>query len=119
MSVFIDLHQNKRISEAAREASRASNKSERVDGRMGQIEQRVDRLALAAQALWELLRDSTSLTEADVFMKMEEVDLRDGKLDGKIGKEVSQCPGCQRNVSSKRTSCVYCGVRIQGKHIVS
>lgn len=118
MSVFIDMHQYRRIGEAERDAARAKNKSERVDGKMTQLERRVDRLALASQALWELLRDSTALTEGDVFEKMEEIDLRDGKRDGKIGQEVSQCPNCQRNVSSKRDACVYCGVTIRGKHIV-
>ncbi|MEM7254784.1 MAG: hypothetical protein AAF493_25510, partial [Pseudomonadota bacterium] len=88
MSVFIDMHQYRRIAEAERDASTAKNKSERVDSKMDQLERRVDRLTLAAQALWELLRDTTSLTDGDVFEKMEEIDLRDGRRDGKIGARV-------------------------------
>ena len=42
----------------------------------------MDRLALASQSLWEIVREQTGLTAEDLQKKILEVDLRDGNADG-------------------------------------
>ena len=78
-----------------------------------ELERRNDRMSLASQALWELLRERTDLTEEDLQAKILEVDLRDGVEDGKMSKRVSECPQCQRPTNSKRSHCVYCGAVLE------
>lgn len=76
---------------------------------MSRLEQRLDRLSLACQAMWELLRDTTDFNDSDIFRKMEEVDLRDGVADGKMGHTIGECPTCGRKVDTQRRLCLYCG----------
>jgi hypothetical protein len=74
-----------------------------------QLEQRVERLTLLNAALWELLRDKGKLTEADLVNKVQEIDLRDGRADGKMRSAPKVCGACGRTVSSRHQRCLYCG----------
>ena len=116
--LFIDADQYRRISEAQSAASRAARKTDRIDERIDELERRTDRLSLACQALWEILKEKTEIGEAAVYKKMEEIDLRDGRLDGKISATVFSCSRCGRRISSRRLICIYCGMRNQSDHIV-
>ncbi len=109
MSIFVDIHQYHRIGQVSGEASSARNKAERAEEKMATLERRVDRLALACQALWELIREKTDLSDSDVSAKMQEIDLRDGYSDGKIGGRAMQCPACGKTINSSRPVCIYCG----------
>ena len=73
------------------------------------LETKLDNLALACQALWEILRDSTDLTEHELTTKMESIDLRDGKRDGRITPTAQTCKSCGRKSGRNRKQCVYCG----------
>jgi hypothetical protein len=73
------------------------------------LENKIDNLALACQSLWEIIRESTELSEEDLAAKMEEVDLRDGNIDGKITPVAKPCSSCGRKTSRRRMRCVYCG----------
>lgn len=109
MDVFIDVDQYRRIGEAQSDASSSVRKVSNLEQRIAELERRVDRQALASQALWEILRERLGLTDAVVFAKMTEIDLRDGVADGRISARVASCAGCGRAVSSARPKCVYCG----------
>ena len=90
-------------------ADRLEGKIERIAPDVRALERQMDRLSLACQAMWELIRDHTSLTEADLDKKILEIDLRDGKADGKIAAVVLECPACGAKTNSKRTTCIMCG----------
>lgn len=66
-------------------------------------------LALVTQTLWELLSEHTNLTQQQMYAKMQEIDLRDGVADGKIGKKVFLCTSCGHTVTANYPSCIYCG----------
>ena len=90
---------------ASRSASQATSAKEETRW----LEDRLDRLTLACMALWELVEERTGLTEEDLYDKAQEIDLRDGKADGKVTKTVLNCPKCQRVMSPKHKRCLYCG----------
>jgi hypothetical protein len=119
MDVFVDLHQYGRIAQAQNDADRARNKAEQFALRLDELERRNDRIALACQALWEILRERTGLQDEDVFAKMAEIDLRDGKADGRVGAQVMTCTHCRRPVNSARPVCIYCGHHQPTQHIVA
>lgn len=111
MDIFVDMHQYGKIAQANAVANDAKDKVGAFDHRLAELERNTDRLSLACQALWELLKERTQLTEEDMFTRMEQIDMRDGKRDGKIGGHPMICAGCGRTINTKRPTCIYCGLR--------
>lgn len=89
----------------------------RADQQIGDLQRRLDRLTLVAQALWELLRDSGACTEAALLARIEAIDLRDGRPDGRISRAVIVCPACGRNSNSRRRHCIYCERELPGSNV--
>lgn len=79
-----------------------------------QVEERLDHLALICRAMLELLEERTGLTEQDVVKKIAEVDLRDGKSDGKMTAKAKPCPSCGGMISPRFNRCLFCGHRDEG-----
>ncbi|MFO1519712.1 MAG: hypothetical protein U1F57_08650 [bacterium] len=44
---------------------------------------------------------------------MTEIDLQDGKLDGKLKRKPLECKKCQRVVSPRYVKCPYCGEAVE------
>ena len=109
MDFLFDVYQQGKINEAQQQAARAANKADRFADDIKSLERRLDRMTLATQALWEMLRDAGHLAEDALLAKMQEIDLRDGSADGKITRTITVCPQCGRNSNSKRLECLYCG----------
>src|SRR5262245_30767943 len=72
------------------------------------LQETVDRLVLATQAMWALLGEQSGLGEADLLAKIREIDLLDGTLDGKIRRNAKTCPSCGRHNGPRRARCIYC-----------
>lgn len=106
-------YQQTRIASAERIAESAEAKVERYGRMIDDLQRHMDRLSLACQAMWELLRECSDLTEADLEKKILEVDGRDGCVDGKMGTQAIDCPACGRKTSAKRNTCVMCGAPIK------
>lgn len=88
----------------------------RAESKVGFLEEHVRKLEgdlakslMISETLWELLRDKTGLTDDDLCQKISEVDMRDGKLDGKNQRKGVACPNCGRMVSPRHHTCIYCG----------
>jgi hypothetical protein len=88
--------------EARRRARSAHTKSR-------EVEDRLDRAMLACEAMWTLLQDKLGLTEEMLLERITQLDLSDGKLDGKVVRPVAPCPHCKRPNSARFIHCVYCG----------
>lgn len=43
-----------------------------------------------------------------ILAKIKEIDLRDGKLDGKLTRQ-HICNGCSRPIAPRHVKCLYCG----------
>lgn len=106
MDLFIDKYQRKRVKLVG-----GLQTAESADG-MEELKQKVAALGIACQAMFEILQSNLNVSEAMIFEKMEEIDLRDGKLDGKASAAIIVCPQCGRNTNSSRSNCVYCGATL-------
>lgn len=78
-----------------------------------ELERRVERLSLMTEALWTLLRERLGLTDEELLSMAEEIDLSDGKLDGRVNRTSSACTSCGRMVSARHVKCIYCGTPVQ------
>lgn len=117
MDFIWDLHQDGRIQDAQQEARVAGSKADAVVSEFARMHRRLDRLALASQAMWELLRDRAGITEEELKAKILEVDLRDGTTDGRMSTQITDCPKCGAKTNSKRATCVMCGAPLEVRHL--
>ncbi len=84
------------IRQAGRDAATATRE-------VAELKEKIRHLELISRAIWELLRESAKLTEADLLQKVRDVDLDDTNASAK------QCGDCSRPNSAKRLKCLYCG----------
>ena len=101
--------------EAARDT--ALNAYEKVQREAHRLEAKIDGLALVSQALWELVRERTQLSDDDIRAKIAEIDARDGRIDGRITGMPGTCTKCHRPAHSRQATCMYCGTAIERHHI--
>lgn len=111
-----EVYQQTKIAGAEQTAEKALSKADRYAADIADVRRQVDRLTLACQAMWELIRDRTGLTEEDIEAKILEIDARDGSVDGKISTKSVNCTSCGRPTNSRRGSCVMCGAPIKREH---
>src|SRR3954451_5154873 len=109
MNFLFDIAQEGRIRTAKQAAEGAREKA--VDAAAGTIDlkRRVEVLALANQALFEILKSRLGISEEEVILRMAEIDRGDGSQDGKMTPRVVSCRKCGRKVSTARFRCVFCG----------
>jgi hypothetical protein len=105
--LFWNLSQERRLRGLSHEAEVASRGAGRTADDLARMQADLDRLALACAALWSLLKDAGH-TEEQLAARMQELDLRDGKLDGKLALDVVTCTGCGRKSRPERKTCMYC-----------
>lgn len=84
---------------AARQASRTAS----------ELEMQLERAMLACEAMWTLVRDRLGLTDVELAKRVNELDLTDGHLDGKVRRTPVSCPSCHRTISPRFPKCMYCG----------
>jgi hypothetical protein len=77
------------------------------------LEISIDRLLLINRALWEIIQERFQLTEEILKDKVSEIDLRDGKLDGRLKKGVKKCDRCNRMLNPRHKTCIFCGYPVQ------
>lgn len=81
--------------------------------RLKEVEGRLNRVELICAALWELLSERLSISEAELQARMKDIDLRDGVQDEKITDVPLRCPTCGRVSSSRHWKCLYCGLEFE------
>jgi hypothetical protein len=69
----------------------------------------LDKLLLICQAMWELVKEKTDLKDEDLLKMVTELDLKDGKPDGKYTKPPVDCPKCGAKICRKFNRCFFCG----------
>jgi hypothetical protein len=91
-------------------ADRAAATATKARSEVELMQMDVERLLMITEALWTMLRDEHGYTDELLIRKVQEIDMRDGRLNGKVAKQPpSQCPQCGRAISARRPMCVFCG----------
>ena len=74
-----------------------------------QLRERLDRLILICKASFELLQDTTGVSDRQLVERIVEIDLRDGNVDGKMTPQQKRCPSCGAGICAKFSRCLFCG----------
>lgn len=70
----------------------------------------IERLLMVTEALWILLRDEHGYSDEQLIKQVQTIDLRDGRLDGRVARQApTTCPQCGRTVAARHSKCMYCG----------
>jgi hypothetical protein len=117
MSFILGAYQYGQIQEAKTDAVQAKVQADQATDRLRELETTVNHMALACQAMWELLRERVGITEAELLARIKEVDLRDGTLDGRMTPVIVHCPKCGKPSNTRHSQCMYCGAAIPKPHV--
>lgn len=93
------------FSAASAAESKAGSASQKVDD----LAARCDQLVMVCEAMWTILRDKLGVTDEELVTRVNDIDLSDGKLDGKVRKTAVSCPKCGRTIARRFQKCIYCG----------
>lgn len=104
-----DIRQQGQIHAAQAGVDQANSKARNAERKTESLQQQIDHLTLLCQSMWELLRDHSDLADDLLLAKVADIDTRDGKADGKIGKQVLPCPSCGANCNTASQHCTMCG----------
>ena len=110
--MLYDIYQNSRIRHARQTAVDAKSKAQKSQRDVENLEQKVEMLLMVTEALWAIVKKSHKLDDSYLSQVIEEIDLKDGKLDGKVGKTPPiKCSNCGKSITRGKTKCMYCGTK--------
>jgi hypothetical protein len=99
-----------RAQQAEAAAHDASAKAREARSETEAIRMDIERLLMIAEALWEMLKAEHGYTDAQLAQRIQDIDLRDGRLDGRVARQrPPNCPKCGRTAHRRRPVCLYCG----------
>ena len=76
---------------------------------LSSVDDRIDRLSMLCEAMWELLAENTDLTERDLKAKFTEIDERDGRQNFRRQRVAHDCAECGAKIPPVRLHCQFCG----------
>ena len=110
MDLF-DIYQQDRINAVAVTADNAARDAREAKGLVSQVrelEAKINKLSMINMALWEIIKADTQRKDDDLYTMVQDIDLRDGRLDGKVKNEIKKCHKCGRTMSRRHQRCLYC-----------
>jgi hypothetical protein len=107
--MFYGAYESAGARTAMHDSVEAKSKVRQAKEQLRVLEANLAKVLMINEALWEILRDKLGLTDEDLNGKLYEIDMRDGVLDGKNQRSISECPSCHRKVSPRHPACIYCG----------
>ncbi len=102
------------MSSMAAHISAGEARSKASDAKAGveELSARLDRAVMACEAMWTFVHEKLGVTEEEFVERINEIDMSDGQLDGKVRRPPNACPGCGRAVASRFPKCLYCGALV-------
>lgn len=114
-----DIFQQFKMNELKSENFETRNMQGTIKYDVRSLEDKIDYLSVVMLAMWEMLEEK-GYSRMDLVKKIEEVDMRDGVLDGKLAhqKKANVCSDCKRKVNPRHRNCFYCGAKIDSGNFI-
>ena len=107
-------HRMARASQAQSAGKRAARVAGDVRTQNEAITGDIEKLFMLTEALWTILKEEHGYSDDKLIKRIQEVDLHDGKLDGKVAKQQKpSCPKCKHKLMGKHQVCLYCGTVVK------
>lgn len=95
---------------ALQSAQSASRTAREAGTKVERLQFEIERLLLISEALWGILKERHGYDDTELQQRVMEIDLRDGKRDGKVsGSTPIKCTACGKTISKRHPCCLYCG----------
>lgn len=89
-------------------ADETQRQARRTDMEIETLEMRLESLITLNEAMWQLLCETTGLSDAHLVHRMNLLDRSDGSADGKKQVRANKC-SCGAMVIARLTHCQFCG----------
>lgn len=101
-------------------ATDAASSARRAENALSRLEDALDRQALVIRTLLSFCEAKGLFNEAEFRELMNEVDLSDGRLDGKFKPQATprSCPNCGKTNGKRAVTCMYCGEQLEGRELI-
>lgn len=101
-------------------ANDAASSARRAENALGRLEDALDRQALIIRTLLSMCEAKGMFNEPEFRELMNEIDLSDGRLDGKYKPQATprSCPNCGKTNGKRAVTCMYCGVQLEGQELI-
>ncbi|MBX3458397.1 MAG: zinc ribbon domain-containing protein [Planctomycetes bacterium] len=98
----------------------AKDAARRAENAMVRLEDAIDRQALIIRTLLSICEQKGVFNEAEFKQLMNDVDLSDGRLDGKFKPQATPraCPSCGKTNGKRAVTCMYCGVPLEDREVL-
>jgi len=106
---MFDIYQQGQINKTSRDALEAKKDARELASQVSWLQASVGKLTLINRAMWEMLKREFDKEDSELYELVKEIDLRDGRLDGKISREIKKCHECGRVINRRHQRCLYCG----------
>jgi hypothetical protein len=108
---IFDIHQYGQINRLSTLQADTTRRVANTREQLLRLETRYERMRLVTNALWQMLKEHTGLTDTDLKRFIERVDLLDGAADGKMAGQTGamDCPKCARRILKSVIVCPWCG----------
>lgn len=110
---FFDLYQQRQLKNHSRglrqTAEDISDTRRHAGDQLAMAEERVDRLTLLCEAMWEVLSATTDLTMSDLAEKVSQLDQVDGVADGRRQHRATDC-ACGAKINARAAICQFCSL---------
>ncbi|MGB6220386.1 hypothetical protein [Haloferula sp.] len=114
--MFDDIFHQARYNDISQRQSDLKGDTTSLGYEIKQLRRLVTKMALANQALYELLQTETGISDEALRRKIREIDKRDGAEDGKIVASPLHCPKCRNMVTAGALKCPNCQATIAPKY---
>ena len=113
-SFIWDAYQSARIYQLGQQMNRVQDAQSDAEGARQAamaLEDKIDKLALICRAMFEILQQTSGVTDEQLAAKIHEIDARDGEADGRMSavQPGKVCPKCGATISPKFGRCLFCG----------
>ena len=104
---------------ANRELKQLSN-DVRHEMALANVQEQLERQALVIRSLLEVCARKGLFTDPEFRQVLDEVDLSDGRRDGKLKPQGGPrvCPNCGKTNSRRAVGCMYCGEPLQDRELL-